>query len=233
MGDRGRERGLLVVAGGLALLIIVGSALTGGDGDAETARGGGGSVTGGRLPPPRSAAAPQLTSATTPPAASAVVPTEAQDTVEGAAPYPPPAPAGLPDPAYAFLLAYNEFSPTFAGAGEQWTRSWSPYATDDLRASGAQAALQLWAFTWQTRVRVISPLVTAVAVVAAGEDMTVVEVDVSRIVVAVDAAATDPGTVQVVSWRVTVTGLSGAAPLVSLCAPLAADGTGEDDSGQR
>lgn len=229
MGDRGQQRGLLVVAGGLALLIIVGSALTGGD---DPGTGQSAASTTVYRPPPR---LPAPTSAATSPAATspATAPTaEAQDTAEGAAPYPPPAPAGLPDPAYAFLLAYNEFSPTFAAAGEQWTRSWAPYATNDLRDSGAQSALQLWDFTWQTRVRVISPLVTAVAVVAAGEDMTVVEVDVSRIVVGVDAAAGDPGTVQVVRWRVTVTGLSGAAPLVSLCVPLAAGGTGEDDSGQ-
>lgn len=209
-----RNLGLIAAALALVVLILLGSRVVANNQD-DKAAGATQAATSESATPSTSVPPSETAPGPTPPAG---------DVGDGEIPYPPPAPAELSSPAgqvaYAFVLAYNTFSPTSSDSGQIWVRSWADYATDEVRTQGEAAALRLWSFTWQTNVSVIYPVVSAVSVVSVGDNASIWELSVTRTLFPIGGTTTDVGVPETVRWSITVTGTATDAPLVSGCVLL-------------
>lgn len=216
-----RNLALIAAAVAVVVLILLGSKVVQANESGRTAA----------EPTAVSTTSAPVTPSTTAPPPPATAPPGA-DYEPGETPYPPPPPAELSGPAgqvaYAFVLAYNTFSPTSPSSGTIWVQSWADYATDQVRSQGEAAAFRLWAFTWQTNVSVIYPQVSAVREVSLGDDASIWELTVTRTLFPVGGTTADPGVSETVRWSITVTATSTPSPLVSGCILLTAQPQPED-----
>lgn len=169
---------------------------------------------------------PQVTAAPTPPvgespAETAIpwtspipLPADISGTADPGLAYSPPAvPAALASSfgqvAYSFTIAWSQLYVNRGAWLAEWSARWSPYATEDFRASAEDAAQETWKGPLVYGVITYNPVVTAVVVRADGPHNALFEIVVATQGCSVTTLTPDMAYAHVKIWQVALTVVNG------------------------